>query len=219
MNSYIWRATNFTRITKNFLLHLFFPVECLICHEPAEIICGTCLKTLINENTKNSQIKDGLKIFSGSNYAGNISKIIKALKYSGYKSLGQPLGKILAMTIAKPDNLDYLIPVPLHIDSERSFNQSLEIAKGISKIWNVEILNAAVWSKIIPRRVGLNAIERMSLEDDAFAVKNDCDLKNKTAALIDDVCTTGTTLLKLRNVLEKAGANILSAYTLAGGQS
>ncbi len=59
----------------------------------------------------------------------------------------------------------------------------------------------------------LNAAERLALSDDAFKII--ADVKNKNVVLIDDVITTGTTLLKLKQALEKSGANVLSAYTLA----
>ena len=198
-------------------LHLIFPVTCPVCGAPSEIICPECLKTLINENTINTKIFNdfnNFEIFTGAAYEGNITRAIQSLKYKNNKSIGRPLGKILASVIKQPDEINFLIPVPLHIDSTRNFNQSLEIAKGMAEIWNVKILDAAIWSKIVPRRVGLNATERKLLSDDVFKII--LDVKNTNAAIVDDVCTTGTTLLRLKQALENSGAKILKAYTLAG---
>ena len=210
MNWYSRLAENIIKITA----HLIFPVECPVCGTPGEIICGECLKKLFSSETIKLKNNGGLKIYSGNDYDVDIiKKSIHNLKYNKVSALGKPLGKFLAGILTRPDDLDYIIPVPLHIGSEREYNQSYEIARGFYEEWRVKILNAAVWSKYVQRRVMLNAAERLALSDDAFKII--ADVKNKNVVLIDDITTTGTTLLKLKQALEKSGANVLSAYTLA----
>lgn len=115
----------------------------------------------------------------------------------------------------RPDDIDCLIPVPLHVNSPRKYNQAHEIAKGLCKEWDIKILDAAKWSRVMPRRVGLSAKDRMKLSTDAFKILRDIDLTGLNVALVDDVCTTGTTLLRLSEVCEISGANVKCAYTLA----
>ena len=118
----------------------------------------------------------------------------------------------MAEFFSKPE-ADFLIPVPLHLKSKRNYNQSLEIAKGMSEIWNIKIFYGAQWAKEIPNRAGLNANERMKLKSDAFTIPK--NIKGLKFAIIDDVCTTGMTLLRFSQACENSGGRVIGAYTLA----
>ena len=202
---------NFKRLCE-IILHLFWPVNCPVCGKAGKIICDECVKELFNEKVINKNLEK-LKINSASWYHTNINELISEFKYSGVRSLCKPFGRAMAKFFDKPENVDYLVPVPLHLRSKRNYNQALEISKGISEIWGIKILDCAEWTYVMPPRAGMNLEERKKLKSDAFKITK--NIKNYNIAIIDDVCTTGLTLLRFSEVLEKSGANIICAYTLA----
>ena len=65
----------------------------------------------------------------------------------------------------------------------------------------------------VATRAGMNAQERAKLAKDSFMITGNLD--GLRIALIDDVCTTGITLLRLAEVCRDSGAIVKYAYTLA----
>ncbi len=155
---------------------------------------------------------DSLTIYSASYFYTGMRGIIHRFKYEGAKNLCVPLGRAMSMLFTKPE-IDLLIPVPLHINSTREYNQSYELAKGMSELWNIRVIEAAEWTNEIKHRVGLNAQERMKLRADDFRITH--DVSGLRVSVIDDVCTTGATLLRLSEALEKSGAIVVCAYALS----
>ena len=153
-----------------------------------------------------------MTIYSASYFYTGMRAIIHRFKYEGAKNLCVPLGRAMSMLFTKPE-IDLLIPVPLHINSTREYNQSYELAKGMSELWNIKVIEAAEWTNEIKHRVGLNAHERMKLRAEDFRITH--DVSGLRVSVIDDVCTTGATLLRLSEALEKAGAIVVCAYALA----
>ncbi len=153
-----------------------------------------------------------LTIHSASYFYSGMRSIIHRFKYEGAKNLCLPLGRAMSMLFTKPE-IHYLIPVPLHINSTRKYNQSYELAKGMSELWNIKVIEAAEWANDVQHRVGLNASERMKLSADDFRIT--FNVKGLRVSVVDDVCTTGATLLRLSEALEKAGAIVVCAYALS----
>lgn len=212
------------------ILHFFFPVSCEKCGRPGKILCDECA---VQEQTKpevslqpieNEYISfmfedipimkhiNTLTIYSASMYYSQIRPLIHDFKYSGKKLLCLSLGRAMGKFFTKPE-AEYIIPVPLHTGSPRTYNQAYELAKGIAEVWGLSVLEAAEWAKNIPRRMGLTGQERMELTPEAFRVTE--NMRNLRVVLVDDVCTTGATLSCLAGALTEAGAVIVCAYSLA----
>ena len=83
----------------------------------------------------------------------------------------------------------------------------------MSEHWNIKVIEAAEWANEIEHRVGLNAQERMKLKADDFRIIR--DVSGLRVSVVDDVCTTGTTLLRLSEALRDHGAIIVCAYALS----
>ncbi len=207
MNSFKEHAKNFAEI----FLHFLWPVSCPVCGRPAEIICPECAKKLFADEIINKKL-ESLEIFSAAWYHTSINKLISDFKYSGYRALCRPIGQAMANFFEKP-KVDRLVPVPLHLKSTRKYNQALELAKGLSDVWKIEIFDDAEWSRIMPRRAGLEASERMKLKSDSFIIPK--NIHGLNVAIVDDVCTTGMTLLRFSQACETSGAYVRGAYTLA----
>ena len=103
------------------------------------------------------------------------------------------------------------MPVPLHLNSERPYNQSLELVKGMRELWDVEVIDAAEWTREIPRRAVSK--DRRDITPDDFRLTQ--DIRGKRIAVVDDVCTSGMTLSCLAEACRREGAIVVCAYTLA----
>lgn len=195
----------------DYSLHLIFPASCPVCSRPAVIICDDCLKKLFSEKNIITRNLENFKVFSAARYGDDIKNVILRMKYGGCRALCKPLGIETAKLFERPD-IDLLIPVPLHIDSTRYFNQSFEIAKSMGIFWGIKFLDAAKWTSAVAHHAGMSEKERLLMKKDVFKItKNISGLK---IALIDDVCTTGTTLLRLAQICKDSGAIVECAYTI-----
>ena len=208
------------------LLHFIFPVSCSVCEKPGVKICPECrqyqhdtekleppariLPKLFTGEVITRDI-DGLTVYSASKYSeGSIKEIIYRLKYEGMREPGRPLGRYMAEFFGEC-KADILIPVPLHLYSDRGYNQSKELAEGLCEVWGVELLDAALWTRDVPRRASSNTRDDLTYED--FRLTR--DIYGKRIALVDDVCTTGNTLSCLAETCRREGAEVICAYTLA----
>ena len=152
-----------------------------------------------------------LTVYSASDYyTSGIRDEIHKLKYSGARSLCIHMGRHMAEKFGTC-RADFLVPVPLHLNSDRGYNQSLEIAKGMCELWDAVILDAAVWTREVPRRAVSK--DRYDITPHDFDITQ--DIYGRRIALVDDVCTSGSTLANLAEACRREGAIVVCAYTLA----
>lgn len=99
--------------------------------------------------------------------------------------------------------------------NHRGYNQTKLIAKELTGI--TEIRNAPLLRKIkdTKEQKRLNAAERRENLKNAFAVNPKADVKGKNVLIIDDVCTTGSTLSEASRILKEAGADKVIAAVFA----
>jgi ComF family protein len=147
-------------------------------------------------------------------YEGVLKEAISRFKFYGLRRLSRPLGGLLP-NLPIPAS-DAIVPVPLTAKGlrQRGFNQSLLIARVVSKKTGTP-LNIDTLLKIreTPPQVGLSASERHKNLAGAFGVKG--DLKGKRILLVDDVVTTGATAAACSKALLKAGAQEVVVLAIA----
>ncbi|MBQ7545026.1 MAG: hypothetical protein IJT02_08815 [Synergistaceae bacterium] len=152
-----------------------------------------------------------LTVYSACRYhEGGIREEIHKFKYSGGYGLCWYMGRHMAEKFGEC-RADYLMPVPLHLNSERTYNQTLLLAEGMCSLWEAEILDAAVWTRDVTRRAVSTGRRELTPSD--FAITQ--DIRGKRIALVDDVCTSGMTLSCLASSCRQNGGVIVCAYTLA----
>jgi len=155
---------------------------------------------------------DSLSCFGA--YEGVLKEAIHCFKYGGIRRIGRELGGLLS-SIQLPE-IDILVPVPLHIDKlrKREFNQSAILAKECAKAWKIPLsLTILVKVKNTLDQASLEAKERWSNVKNAYAVTK--SIKGLKVGVLDDVVTTGATLMECAKVLKKAGAKEIHAITMA----
>ena len=110
-----------------------------------------------------------------------------------------------------------VVPIPLHTkkQSKRGFNQSEVIASALAKRLGLKLdRDTLVRVKHSSPQSTLGKSQRVQSVKDAFLCK-DKSLAGKDIILVDDVCTTGSTLLSASKALKQAGARFVWCFALA----
>ena len=190
------------------------PPQCTICGVPfltendSDHICGECIK-------KRPPFDRAASLY---HYRGGLSEAIRAFKYKKKGSLAATLGDLLAAHPITRENYDIIIPVPLHITRlrERGFNQAMLIAKHLAGRLSLQV-DPFILERVrpTPPQASMKRKERIKSIRGAFALKKGNKIKEKNILLIDDVYTTGATVMECSRVLKKGGAAKINVLTLA----
>jgi predicted amidophosphoribosyltransferase len=98
---------------------------------------------------------------------------------------------------------------------QRGYNQSEQLAIGISDITHLPIVTKALRRKhFIQSQTQLSRHERQENVEDMFELCDGSLLQDKHVLLVDDICTTGATLIACVEVLKDIPGIHLSVLTL-----
>ena len=232
-SSWLVQVRNLT----NSFLGVVFPPVCASCQKVGELLCADCQANIpwIVEpicpacgrilqkpmplcNVCRRTPLPLKQIRTAVIFDGIIPGIIHKMKYNGAFALAEPLADM--MVHAWPTwqcSVDLVMPVPLHSQRQkkRGYNQSELI---VNRFCHCLALPRDVRSlkrtRFTPPQVGLDAEARRSNVQGAFTVQGQA-VQGKNILLVDDVCTTGSTLAAAAEVLLASGANSVSAYCVA----
>jgi len=202
------------------LSSLVFPPVCKVCekrlYESGEFVCRDCWESLVvadRDTLLRKKIPEHLDaVCSMYVFDENMQKIIHALKYRKYQTLGFQLGKRLGLHLAEsPDYCEraLLVPVPLHPVKlrERGYNQAERIAAGISSVLGIKVDSTLIYRrKNTVSQTKLDAVQRQANMAGAFFVKRiPAEAQQSWVILVDDVFTTGATMNAAAGELKAAG--------------
>ncbi len=152
-------------------------------------------------------------------YGGSIASAIHALKYKERKQLAAPLATFLIGYLEDhPITFDALVPVPLHPDrlTIRGYNQSDLLAEQVGEARDIPVrTDLIVRTRDTKPQVHLRRGERFENVRQAFEPVQLGLLDGETVLLLDDVCTTGATLVACAEALNQTGAGDIWALTVA----
>jgi ComF family protein len=161
-----------------------------------------------------------LIVHSGIGYTEPIKKLVRKFKYDKDLLLTQPLSDLVIrawQTVSdERDNL-ILVPVPLHWrrKRQRGYNQAALLAEAVGKRLSISVCEKALSRKKFTKPQNkLAKDERHENLTSAF-LGNEKLLRGKNVVLVDDVCTSGATLLECAREAYHCGANSVSALTVA----
>ena len=149
-----------------------------------------------------------------------LARLIYDLKYHDRPDIGEDMGRLMAneMQLAHYfDGIDVLLPVPLSRKRlrQRGYNQSEMLAIGVSDITHLPIVTNALRRKhFVKSQTRLSRHERQENVEDMFELRDGSRLQGKHVLLIDDICTTGATLIACIDALKNIPGIRLSVLTL-----
>ncbi len=185
---------------------------CRCCALPlsqAADLCGRCLH-------KPLPVARSVALFRYDSWA---SALIHRFKFNQQLRIGHYLSASLidAVRQAYVDDVmpAAIVPVPLHAQrlTERGFNQALEMAKPISHALALPLLRDTVQRTGATRdQIGLSALERRRNVRGVFEINGQLP---KHIVLVDDVVTTGATVLALAKLAKRQGAERVDVWCVA----
>jgi len=152
-------------------------------------------------------------------YDQTLRSMILAFKnsHSELVLLFSPIAEAVLQNSSFADNIDFLVPVPLHWVRrlKRGYNQAQLVAEQLctkKRKLNtdlVRIRNTAAQPSFA------SAAAKARNVADAFAVRKGHHFNGKNICLVDDIKTTGATLNECAKTLKQAGAKNVYALVLA----
>lgn len=166
--------------------------------------------------------------FSGVVYRGIIRKLLYQLKYQPYLTdLIPDLADICYEALIQEElfvgllkKQPVLVPIPLSQKRlrKRGYNQAQLLARALGKKFNLEIQPLLKRVKETKPQYGLKREERQENMKGAFALNDEglrINDKKGVTILVDDVLTTGSTMLEAAKVLKKNGVKEVWGVALA----
>ncbi len=219
------------------LLNLIAPQGCAVCGcrlgMSEEVICSTCNLHLPrtgfashaydNDMARRFWARIPVERASALFYyeAGSeVSRIIHRLKYSDHPEIGVSMGKMAAEEFAVHgffEGIDLIVPVPLERkrQRQRGYNQSVEIAKGVSEATGIPIETRAVKRTLFHgSQTQKNQQQRMENVENAFHATGEVDLTGKHILMIDDIVTSGATICACAGVFSGTPGLRISVLSL-----
>ena len=187
------------------------PVVCPVCASPSPqgLACGTCL----------TRAPKFAATLAACRYAFPVDRLVHALKYGHQLALAEPLGDALAAAVLRAppsyERPDAIVPLPLATarQRERGFNQSIEIARVVSRRTGIPLAAGLVRTSSAPPQASLPWSERRRNVRGAFACN--ASFAGRRVAIVDDVMTSGATLDAAAGALLRGGASAVHAWVVA----
>lgn len=220
------------------LVDVLFPRVCTVCHttlvEGEDIMCLKCLLDLPrvgfinyreNELTRrltslNAPIDRATSFYYHIPETDYVSLIHDA-KYNRRPIVGRRLARMHAQELLPSgffDSIDLIIPIPLHFTKEwhRGYNQAREIALGLSDMTGIPVGDNLIAMRPHPTQTRKKATERRLNSIGTFRTAHAEELTDLHVLVVDDVITTGSTILSgLETIHTATPTTRLSAYSLA----
>lgn len=206
------------------LLSLLLPERCHVCGAPLPTgvshLCRPCLASLpmagydIDHNPMTdllAALPCGTIAIAALRYEPQNAAaiLIHDIKYHGYSRLAFFLGREMAGRVAPTGifhGVDLLISVPLHRSRQRKrgYNQADMIARGISSVTGIPVGRQLRAVRAHGTQTRLNRDSRRANVAGVFALRHPEQIEGLTVLLIDDVFTTGATMLSAADTIATA---------------
>ncbi|HQR70201.1 MAG TPA: ComF family protein [Burkholderiaceae bacterium] len=182
--------------------HDFFPAGAVRCRRCALRLnsadagqCGGCLAHPPHYD-ETSALGD---------YAAPVSGMVAALKFGARVDLADAFARLLAQRETARADVVVAVPLSFERESERGFNQALEIARRYARLTGIALAERTLLKvRHTAPQQSLAREARQRNVRGAFSVTG--EVRDRSVAVIDDVMTTGSTLDEIARVLRHAGA-------------
>lgn len=220
------------------IFRLFFPDTCAVCGggmpEGSDTVCTKCRWEIPltgfwmqEQNPVSAKFYGNIPVVNACSFfyfvhRNDFRGLVHKIKYSGGWRIAGKMGRWFGDVLRSSElyhGVDLIIPVPLHLRKQlsRGYNQSEYLARGMSASMGVPVNTRSV------RRVKYNDSQTKRSKEERwdnvrgiFAVYRPDDLAGKHILLVDDVLTTGATVISCAEAILAAVPDCrLSIATLA----
>lgn len=229
------------------VLTMLFPERCFGCGARDALFCNRCARSLLayqpacvfcrrnaggafcapcRRRVKLHDLPCNEIIVAQSYRTPSIQKAIRALKYRSATVLQETLAELLwkkgaPMLTDCVSSSTVVIPIPMSAKRlrQRGFNQSALLASAVAQHAAIPF-NEHTLVKIRhtrPQSETPHRSERLKNVRGVFTVHQTEAVRGKTVILVDDVITTGATIIDASRALKSAGALRVIALVLAQG--
>ena len=199
------------------LLDLLFPPRCPFCRrlltERHALLCPDCQRTLPwleGDSARRTGEFFGVCV-SPLAYRGPVREAVHRYKFSGSRSYARPFGQLMAQCVR--DQLDGRFdcvtwaPLSARRLRQRGYDQARLLAESACRLWDTTPVPLLCKTVHNPAQSGLreSAARRANVLG-VYAPAAPERTAGKRILLVDDICTTGATLMECARVLREAGA-------------
>ncbi len=207
-------------------LRLFFPSRCMICRkrlvEGERQVCAACFHRLPFTglhgrpgNVVERLFWEKVPVVRANAYlryqqGAESRNLFFNLKYYDRPQVGRYFGRLMAADVVSYgffEGIDCIIPLPLSRQRERrrGYNQSYELACGVADYTGLPVETQAVVRTVDnPSQTRKRSFERQENVRDIFSLRDAGRLSHRHVLLVDDILTTGATLLSCAREIAKA---------------
>lgn len=231
-----WRleAREVGRHMLRLLVEIALPKLCPICRQRLQAcelaLCSYCARQLTPYRPSLHYAEERLwaspilgKHYSVYTYRlGSIEqKLVHALKYHHNYAVAQLISERARLTLPlDQQGYDLILAIPLSRERliERGYNQALILARSLAEWLGCEASDKyIVRPKHSQSHTGLSGLNRRLDSSELFSVnpKLTTDWLQRRILVVDDVLTTGATMLCFLQVLERLGARNVDVFTAA----
>ena len=187
-------------------------VCCRVCALPmpvseGNLICGSCLQTPPAFD----------KTWSPFIYAQPLEWLIQQLKFNQKLYLASLLARQMWQHKPAVTSAECIIPMPLHPRRlrQRGFNQAMVLARELSRLSSIPV-DDSVCQRVLhtETQTGKTALHRNRNIRGAFRYNVGCK-QYCHVIILDDVITTGSTVMELTKTLKQSGVEQIDVWSVA----
>lgn len=207
-------------------LGAFFPTSCVSCSTAGQTLCSRCERELYATLTKH--FVGGMPVWSFWRYEGAVRRMLLSYKQKNRMDVLPILSAGCAELVAAslrywrfqvPQHLQYcviVIPSSRRAFRMRGFHPTREILKRVQTIPNPAFGALKFTKEPKNAHKQLSLANRQRSRRGSFVASK--KLRNKHCVLVDDILTSGSTLLEAKRAIEAVGGIVIAGLVLAHAQ-
>ncbi len=198
------------------LFNWLLPPKCELCERHSTpIICTHCEQELNLSVSFRKHLDTKIQLFALGDYQNPLlKKLIQEIKFNGNQRLAHWVSHAIKGLTFNID-ISLLIPVPSHINrlQQRPFNHVHAIFRHL--LLSYPSTSCIVRTRDTPHLFDQSKPDRIRLLKGAFKVREPASIQNQSIVLLDDIVSTGATILELSRCLLPYRPRSISVISLS----